>query len=1193
MGDTNVWDVDEAGGRIRERRREGLAPKQHAFDHVFGPSTPTALVYDKVAVPIVDAALGGHNATVFAYGQTSSGKTHTMMGTPDEPGIVILAVHDIFSAIAAAAGSGEREYEVRCSYLELFNEELNDLFNPSGPALRIVEAPEGGVAVQHSSEEIVQSPERVLELLTIGEANRAVSMTAMNARSSRSHTMFSITIESWRAGGLEDDGSQVSTLTLVDLAGSERVSKSGATGQRMKETGRINTSLLTLGTVISKLVSGADHVPYRDSKLTRLLSPSLGGDACTALVATVSPAGWNKGETRSTLAFATRAMRVVNTARAPTAVGAEALLAKYRREITALRAALLEARGTGQVTVGDESLTPAQLLQRFQASSAQAAEAAGQALGAEAASRQQAEAAVDSLLQLLFVASHGVADLPRSPRLVSLLAEVAAGTCSAPRALRTIFQHIPDLKQQLERMRHAQAAAGGDGKHLRSASSPASDGGPERPEHPFTPQVYSDRLLALLAEQTSLKKQLDEVNAALEESRAATRAAQQALTRAQADADAARNAQADMATHLAAAASEREGMQAALQRSKQALSAATADRDEASTAARAAADQLRGEKAALEQRLQEAQASARSLRGQLEDAKAAMTTLRHEAEERGQALDTAQAAVDDLEGKLRQSQGELEAARRRAAQAEEANEMTQQELEASRSSTQRLRQQHAQEVEGVTAACDKRVAEASGDLDACRAELRAALAACTSTKGDLDISASELRSARARLAQVQGELEAQSQAKAAAEESLSSAQAEASGLRVELAQTRHAIAALEAEVDQLKADGAQSRAARKEVQGLKEAAQAEAQRLRLALADTQQQVQRLQEAKDSLEEELTSANTQTSDLLGTLSQQREEVQSSESKQGRLEAELQALREQLQRAQHRATAAEQADEQHLGQLHAAREALSQAKAQHDHQSAAASQEVAALRDECALLRRRLQTASRELQAAQEEHAPCPGRLEELRQQLRQAAAHSAEAQDEREQLQDKLRLCTNDLHAAKEELAASQLRLERVATEEAVYRRRAEVAEGELHASRGLVADARTAMLRMEEQVAAAEEKCTIMRLSVLKAENAGAQSAFAELEEELAAARGRLGEAGSGAPRTPAALAAARQTSPGSASVISETSLSPLTPVTTPGPLGRTVVTTPMSLSRSPMPTETSPWQVGSTESPPVVNVQL
>ncbi|MCO5567342.1 hypothetical protein L7F22_021032 [Adiantum nelumboides] len=281
----------------------------YAFDKVFGPTTTTRGVYNVAARNVVRGAMEGINGTVFAYGVTSSGKTYTMHGDPKSPGIIPLAVKDVFSIIQETPN---REYLLRVSYLEIYNEVINDLLNPAGQNLRIREDTEG-TYVEGITEEVVLSPFHALSLITAGEELRHVGSNNYNLLSSRSHTVFTLIIESSpRVMDPYEDVEEVivSQLNLIDLAGSES-SKTETTGQRRKEGSYINKSLLTLGTVIGKLSEGkASHVPYRDSKLTRLLQPSLCGYGRVSLICTLTPASSNMEETHNTLKFAHRAKRL-------------------------------------------------------------------------------------------------------------------------------------------------------------------------------------------------------------------------------------------------------------------------------------------------------------------------------------------------------------------------------------------------------------------------------------------------------------------------------------------------------------------------------------------------------------------------------------------------------------------------------------------------------------------------------------------------------------------------------------------------------------------------------------------------------------------------------------------------------------------------------------------------------------------
>ncbi|KAM0070064.1 putative plus-end-directed kinesin ATPase [Helianthus debilis subsp. tardiflorus] len=329
------------------------------FDRIFREDCKTAEVYESRTKAIVSAAIGGFNGTVFAYGQTNSGKTHTMRGSSVEPGVIPLAVHDLFDMIQQEI---DREFLLRMSYMEIYNEEINDLLAPEHRKLQIHESIERGIFVAGLKEEIVSSPEQVLKFMEFGEAHRHIGETNMNLHSSRSHTIFRMIIES--RDKVEDeyaenscDAVRVSVLNLVDLAGSERAAKTGAEGVRLKEGSHINKSLMTLGTVIKKLSEGAEsqggHVPYRDSKLTRILQPALGGNANTAIICNITLAQIHADETKSSLMFASRALRVTNCVHVNEILTDAALLKRQKKEIEELRAKLL---GSHSDHLGEEIL---------------------------------------------------------------------------------------------------------------------------------------------------------------------------------------------------------------------------------------------------------------------------------------------------------------------------------------------------------------------------------------------------------------------------------------------------------------------------------------------------------------------------------------------------------------------------------------------------------------------------------------------------------------------------------------------------------------------------------------------------------------------------------------------------------------------------------------------------------------------
>ncbi|KAI3692015.1 hypothetical protein L6452_31820 [Arctium lappa] len=334
-------------------------PNKFDFDRIFSEDCSTFDVYESRTKDIVSAAIGGFNGTVFAYGQTNSGKTHTMRGSSVEPGVIPLAVHDLFDMIQQEM---DREFLLRMSYMEIYNEEINDLLAPEHRKLQIHESIERGIFVAGLREEIVTGAKQVLEFMEFGEAHRHIGETNMNLHSSRSHTIFRMIIES--RDKAEDeyaesscDAVRVSVLNLVDLAGSERAAKTGAEGVRLKEGSHINKSLMTLGTVIKKLSEGAEsqgsHVPYRDSKLTRILQPALGGNANTAIICNITLAQIHADETKSSLQFASRALRVTNCVHVNEILTDAALLKRQKKEIEELRAKL---QGSHSDHLGEEIL---------------------------------------------------------------------------------------------------------------------------------------------------------------------------------------------------------------------------------------------------------------------------------------------------------------------------------------------------------------------------------------------------------------------------------------------------------------------------------------------------------------------------------------------------------------------------------------------------------------------------------------------------------------------------------------------------------------------------------------------------------------------------------------------------------------------------------------------------------------------
>ena len=382
--------VDGRRSLISYKGREG---GDYRYDNVFSPHDQNAQVYNSAAKRLVRRVMEGYHGTVFAYGMTGTGKTFSMQGTANSPGVIPLAITDIFSYIRE---NPNREFLLRVSYLEIYNEKIYDLLSQSTPGqvqeqdIKLREDAKRGVYATPLKEEIVQSPNQLLRVIARGDLARRTGSTQFNARSSRSHAVVQIVVESRgrtpshgeyyqreqrRTDRILPGGVLVSTLSLIDLAGSE---KAADNKERRTEGAHINKSLLTLGTVIGRL-SGEDekekekekengdgsktkekdpekalkHLPYRDSKLTRLLQPALSGNSLVSILCTIqlssagtsaAATGLHTGETLNTLKFASRAKNnIVSHAKKNEShanagdPNSRALLDRYRLEIQELR----------------------------------------------------------------------------------------------------------------------------------------------------------------------------------------------------------------------------------------------------------------------------------------------------------------------------------------------------------------------------------------------------------------------------------------------------------------------------------------------------------------------------------------------------------------------------------------------------------------------------------------------------------------------------------------------------------------------------------------------------------------------------------------------------------------------------------------------------------------------------------------
>jgi len=303
--------------------QKGKAAKKFFLDHIFPPNSEQETVYNYTGRPLMNEILKGYNGTMFAYGQTGSGKTFTMEGDMNSErfmGLIPRMVNAIFDGIMEA---DEMEFVVKVSYVEIYCEKIQDLLDIGNRNLKIRESKQKGIYIEGVAAPFVGSADEILGLMEEGAISRACASTRMNETSSRSHAVFIFRLIGTNRA---TQTKKMSKLMMVDLAGSEKTRKTQATGKRLDEAKQINKSLSALGQVISALTTGKGHVPYRDSKLTRLLSDSLGGNSKTCIIVTCSPCNYNSEETISTLRFGMNCKRVKNKPK----VNEELSIAEYK-----------------------------------------------------------------------------------------------------------------------------------------------------------------------------------------------------------------------------------------------------------------------------------------------------------------------------------------------------------------------------------------------------------------------------------------------------------------------------------------------------------------------------------------------------------------------------------------------------------------------------------------------------------------------------------------------------------------------------------------------------------------------------------------------------------------------------------------------------------------------------------------------
>lgn len=390
----HIIDIDSEAHTvsIRNPDNQNENPKLFTYDATYDENTKQKFFYEESCFSVIEGTLEGFNSTIFAYGQTGCGKSFTMQGpsTTDEEmrGVIPNSFYHIFQFVKSSKGI---EFLIRCSYLELYNEEIRDLLtNAKNPVkCEVHEDPQKGVYVKNLTDVVVESPEDLLKIFDKGVENRTTAATNMNAESSRSHSIFTIVVEmSTKDPGSGKEMLRVGKLNLVDLAGSERQKKTGAKDATLKEGIKINLSLSALGNVISALSEGSKHIPYRDSKLTRLLQDSLGGNTKTMMVAAISPADYNHEETTSTLRYANRAKNIKNKPKI-NEDPKDTMIREFKAEILRLRALLEEQSRTGHMPQLMQLIPAAQQQQQQQQLESQQQHAAAVAAASSPQQPQQ------------------------------------------------------------------------------------------------------------------------------------------------------------------------------------------------------------------------------------------------------------------------------------------------------------------------------------------------------------------------------------------------------------------------------------------------------------------------------------------------------------------------------------------------------------------------------------------------------------------------------------------------------------------------------------------------------------------------------------------------------------------------------------------------------------------------------------
>ena len=473
----NVIDPDDKMGGIDYLRLDRTKDKSFAFDHVFDETMTQQQVFDGTAARVINDVLAGANACVFAYGATGSGKTFTMMGQPEAPGVVLLTMDALFER---AALDEEHSLSVSVQYVEIYNEAIQDLFEPTNSDLDVREAPGKGTFVAGASRVTVGSRAELEALIYKGNLYRTTESTNVNEVSSRSHAVLQLIVES-KERFEERPATRVGKLSMIDLAGSERAAKTGNAGKRLTEGANINRSLLALANCINALADKTKrlgHVPYRDSKLTRLLKDSLGGHCKTVMITNVSPASDQFDETLNSLKYANRAKNIrtkemtITVQRAPPAAEQLQLVRELRQSLvgglqhappllTPTSSAAANAAANGQrPTANGQRIGDAIWRHKGGAAAGAAGAAGGAAVGGSGA-RDGARAGARPATVA------GPALRPKSVSTPTAPRTAGGGLNSTPNSARASGRDLgPNLGRPAGRPVHASPPSGGGGRGL-------------------------------------------------------------------------------------------------------------------------------------------------------------------------------------------------------------------------------------------------------------------------------------------------------------------------------------------------------------------------------------------------------------------------------------------------------------------------------------------------------------------------------------------------------------------------------------------------------------------------------------------------------------------------------------------------------------------------------------------------------